>query len=120
MKFISRKLHATLDYLSALILIAAPFIFGFDGTAKWVAILVGVMIVVMSMLTDYEGGMVRTIPMSVHLTADVVAGLFLAASPWLFNFSEQVYLPHLIMGVLEVGAGLFTVSKSRDLNRPLA
>ncbi len=120
MKFISRKSHAVLDYLSAIILIAAPFIFGFEGTAKWVAILVGAMIVVMSMFTDYEGGFMKAIPMSAHLTSDVIVGIFLAASPWLFNFSAQVYLPHLIMGILEVGAGLFTVSKSQHTNTHLA
>lgn len=120
MRFISRKFHAVLDYLSAIILIAAPFIIGFEGSARWVAIFIGLMILVMSMLTDYEGGFMKAVSMQMHLTTDVIAGIFLAASPWILNFSDQVYLPHLIMGILEIGAGLFTVRKSQYSNANLA
>ena len=46
--------------------------------------------------------------MPVHLGLDAAAGLLLAASPWLFGFAEFVYLPHLILGILEMGAALMT------------
>lgn len=67
----------------------------------------------MPLFTDYEGGARKVISMSTHLTMDVIAGIFLAASPWLLNFNEQVYLPHLIVGILEIGAGLFTETESQ-------
>lgn len=115
MKFISRKIHAVLDYASGLLLIASPWLLGFADveTAKWVAIIVGVMILAMSFITDYEGGGKKILAMSTHLTIDVITGIFLAASPWLFGFNEFVYLPHLILGILEVGAGLFTDGTSQ-------
>ncbi|WP_207423367.1 SPW repeat protein [Desertivirga brevis] len=115
MRFISRKAHAVLDYMAGIILIAAPWILGFADVeaAKWSAVIVGAMILVMSFLTDYEGGGKKVLSMSAHLTMDVIAGIFLAASPWLLNFDEQVYLPHLIMGILEIGAGIFTVTQSQ-------
>lgn len=115
MRFISRKFHAVLDYITGILLIAAPWLFNFAEieTAKWVAIGVGVLILGMSFLTDYEGGGKKVISMSGHLTMDVITGIFLAASPWLFNFSEFVYLPHLIVGVMEIAAGLFTQSSSQ-------
>lgn len=115
MRFISRKAHAVLDYMAGIILIAAPWILGFADVeaAKWSAVIVGAVIILMSFLTDYEGGGKKIIPMSVHLTMDIIAGIFLAASPWLLNFNEQVYLPHVIMGILEIGAGLFTVTQSQ-------
>jgi len=43
-----------------------------------------------------------------HLTIDIIAGIFLAISPWLFGFSEIVYWPHLLVGIAEIGAGLMT------------
>lgn len=113
MRFISRKLHAVLDYLSVIILIVLPFIMGFEGISKWVAIFVGLMILAMSMLTDYEGGFSKAISMKIHLSADVITGFFLALSPWILNFSNQIYLPHLLMGILAISAGLFTVKKSQ-------
>jgi hypothetical protein len=39
---------------------------------------------------------------------DLMSGIFLAVSPWLFGFADEVYLPHLVLGILEVGAALFT------------
>ncbi|HEV7350862.1 MAG TPA: SPW repeat protein [Telluribacter sp.] len=59
-------------------------------------------------MTDYEAGVMKTVKMSTHLTMDVVAGIFLAASPWLFGFADYVFLPHLIIGIMEIGAGLMT------------
>ncbi|WP_423148264.1 SPW repeat domain-containing protein [Rubrolithibacter danxiaensis] len=115
MRFISRKFHAVLDYMTGILLIVAPWLFNFADVdaAKWVAIGVGVLILIMSFVTDYEGGGAKILSMSTHLTMDVLAGLFLAASPWLFNFDEQVYLPHLIVGILEMGVGLFTERSSQ-------
>ncbi len=52
--------------------------------------------------------------MPIHLGADVLAGILLAASPWLFGFSDRVFWPHLIVGALEIGAGLITQTQRRD------
>ncbi|MFC7524291.1 SPW repeat protein [Parapedobacter sp. GCM10030251] len=115
MRFIGRKFHAVLDYAAGLLLIAAPWLFGFASIAPatWTAVIVGAAIIGMSLLTDYEGGVAKFIPMSIHLTMDVIAGLILATSPWLFGFADQLYGPHLWMGIVEIGAGLFTVSRSQ-------
>ncbi|MEJ5961093.1 SPW repeat protein [Pedobacter immunditicola] len=115
MRFISRKAHAVLDYIMGILLIAAPWIFGFAAieAARWSAIVVGALILVMSLITDYEGGAKKILSMNTHLTMDVLAGIFLAISPWLLGFNDQVYLPHLIVGILEIGAGLFTERTSQ-------
>jgi hypothetical protein len=63
-------------------------------------------------MTNYEGGIVRIVPMSLHLNMDILLGLVLAASPWLFGFKDEVYLPHLIMGVLAILSGIMTVRSS--------
>jgi len=115
MRFISRQFHAVLDYMAGVLLLASPWLFGFAdiAAAKWVAIIAGVLMLIMSFLTDYEGGGKKVISMSSHLNMDVFTGLLLAASPWLLNFDEQVYLPHLVIGILEIGAGLFTERESQ-------
>jgi hypothetical protein len=115
MKFINRKAHAVMDYLVGVILIAAPWLLGFTDNepAKWSAVGVGIVLLAMSLITDYEGGLIKAVPMGFHLGMDVLAGLFLAVSPWLLGYHNQVYLPHLIVGILEIGAGLFTESVSQ-------
>jgi hypothetical protein len=111
MRFIPTKVHGILDYGSGLLLILSPWLFGFatGGAAQIIPIAIGLMIITMSIFTDYEAGVVRSLSMPFHLTMDVIAGLFLAVSPWLFGFAELIFWPHLVFGLLEMGAGLFTM-----------
>ncbi|HEX8332472.1 MAG TPA: SPW repeat protein [Segetibacter sp.] len=110
MRVISTKAHGVLDYMMGVLLIASPWIFGFatGGAEQWVPVAVGAMALVYSLLTNYEMGAVRTISMSTHLTLDLLSGILLAASPWIFGFADTVYLPHLILGIAEIGAALMT------------
>ncbi len=110
MRFIPTRIHGMLDYASGLLLIAAPYLFGFanGGAAQWVPTIVGAGILLMSLITDYELSLTRIIPMPVHLGMDAAGGLLLLASPWLFGFADQVRWPHVILGIMEIGAGLMT------------
>src|SRR5690606_32770349 len=82
--------------------------FANGGAEQTVPIVIGALILIQALMTDYELGAVKAMPLSAHLTMDLVAGIFLAASPWLFGFAEEVFWPHLIVGLLEIGAGLMT------------
>jgi hypothetical protein len=110
MRFISTRTHGVLDYVMGALLIVAPYLLGFaDGTAaQWVPQILGAGAIVYSLLTNYELGAVRVIPMPVHLMLDIGSGVLLAASPWLFGFADRVFWPHLILGLVEIGAGLMT------------
>ncbi|HYF70330.1 MAG TPA: SPW repeat protein [Ohtaekwangia sp.] len=110
MRFISTKAHGVVDYLMSILLIASPWLFNFDrgGAETWVPVILGAGAIVYSLLTNYEMGMSKTISMRMHLNLDLVSGVMLAASPWIFGFSEFVYMPHLIFGILEIGASLMT------------
>jgi SPW repeat len=110
MRFISTRMHGMTDYLIGVLLIAAPYLFGFatGGPKQWVPIALGAGVIVYSLITDYELGAVRMIPMPAHLALDGLGGAFLAASPWLFGFQDQVFWPHLVIGLFEIGASLMT------------
>ena len=115
-------MHAKIDYFAGIIFMASPWIFGFKDSvgATWTVIAAGLLALMLSLFTDYEGGMVRSIPMRVHLTADVFSGALLASSPWLFGFAQEVFLPHLLMGLFEVSAGLLTSKHpSHDQSGPV-
>jgi hypothetical protein len=104
MKIISTRAHGVLDYLVGLLLIAAPFVLGFaDNTAAmWVPVILGAGTILYSLMTDYELGAFHVLSMPTHLVIDLVSGIFLAASPWIFGFDDRVYLPHLIVGLMEI------------------
>ena len=114
MKFIDTKTHGFLDYIVGLFLIVAPWVFGLDpATAEgMIFIIMGAGVVVYSLITSYELGLIRVLSMKTHLTLDVLSGILLAASPWLFGFADRVYLPHLIIGIMEICAGMMTKTET--------
>lgn len=110
MRRIPTRLHGMMDYAGGAFLIVSPWLFGFndDKPATWAVIGVAIVILVQSLLTDYELGVARRIPMRVHLMMDTLAGAFLIASPWLLGFADEVWVPHLVFGIAEMGAAKMT------------
>lgn len=110
MRFIPTQIHGILDYLVGVALILIPFLLGFGnaGVEMWIPIIFGVGIIGYDFLTAWEAGVLPIITAPVHLWLDVAAGIVLAISPWLFSFSEAVWIPHLVVGIAILVAGLFT------------
>jgi hypothetical protein len=110
MRFISTRVHGYVDYLMGVLLIAAPWLFDFarGGAETWIPVILGAGVILYSLFTDYELGLVKSLSMPPHLWLDGLGGLLLAASPWLFGFADWVWAPHLIFGLLEIGAALTT------------
>lgn len=110
MKLIPTRIHGILDYGSALLFIISPWLFGFSGYSAptWPLIAAGVLVLGQSLMTNYELGLSKRIPMPMHLNMDIGLGILLAVSPWLLEFADRVYWPHVAFGALEIGAGLLT------------
>jgi hypothetical protein len=113
MRFIPTKVHAMMDYLVGVLLIVSPWLFGFadDGIKTWLPVILGAGALLYSLMTDYELSLSKSISMKTHLTLDLLSGILLAASPWIFGFADEVYAPHLILGLLEIGASLMTKTR---------
>jgi hypothetical protein len=110
MKFISTRTHGTIDYIAGILLLVSPWLFEFasESISTWIPVLLGATVILYSLFTDYEYGLVPEITMRGHLTLDAIAGIFLAVSPWLFNFASFVYIPHVILGIAFVVLSLTT------------
>ena len=107
MLMITSRLHGVIDYIVGIALIAAPWLFGFAdfenfAAATWTPIVIGLAMIGMSLMTNYEFSIVKIISMRAHLMLDFVLAMVLALSPWLLNFADYVYAPHLIVGLAEV------------------
>jgi hypothetical protein len=102
MRLINTRVHGWLDYIVGGLFILVPWLLGFaeGGAETWVFVALGVVSIVYALLTDYELGVVRVIPMHVHLWIDAVIGFALLVSPWVFNFAGEVWLPHVTLGAL--------------------
>lgn len=112
MRFISTKVHGILDYLVGALLIATPWLLGFEDNTliTWIPVILGGSTLFYSLFTNYEPGLIKLLPMPLHLIIDFLSGLLLAASPWLFDFAYQLYLPHLVLGSTEIVITLFSRS----------
>lgn len=110
-KILSSQVHGIADYVTGATLLAAPYIFGFsemEGAPVMIPQIIGGMIILQSLATDYELSVLKIIPLKTHLMLDYGASLFLAASPFLFGFSDEaanVWMPHLLTGL-----GYFVIS----------
>jgi hypothetical protein len=104
MRILPTRVHGVLDYTVGLFLIGAPWLLGFDygGAETVVFVIFGVTAIFYSLFTDYELGVARMLNMRIHLLLDIAAGLFLAASPWLFGFADDVMIPHIVFGAFSV------------------
>lgn len=114
-RFIPTQIHAYLDYLMGILLIASPWLFGFAGTgaAAWTPVVLGVVLIVYSLITAYEVSIANVLPISTHLWLDALSGLLLLVSPWLFGFALVIWWPHVIFGLFEIGAAMFTKTNAK-------
>lgn len=117
LRFIPTKAHGVADYVTAGALLAAPELFRIDrGSAAGIVPRAnGAAAGVYSLLTDYELGARRVLPMRAHLALDAVSGVTLAAVPWLTGGARRGFrnwVPHALVGATEVGFALLTKTEA--------
>jgi len=89
-RFVTRKIHAYLDYPVAFALIGLPFLLGLGASnplALWLSVATGVAAFVLTVLTDHETGLIHVVPYALHVAVDFMVGLAFVAAPSLFGFS---------------------------------
>jgi hypothetical protein len=122
MKIISKFNHGILDYASSIMLLSAPNLFGFadiGGPSVWILRFAGLTMLLQALMTDYDLGLVRLIPITMHLMADYILAMFLVSSPWLFGFDARPIagtVTAIVMGLLAFGVALMTQPRGRARN----
>lgn len=113
MRFLPTRLHGVIDYAWGLTLLASPWLLGYADVpaARWIAVVFGIGAILYSLVSDYEPGLLRLLPMPLHLGLDGVAGFILAISPLGFGFADQVFWPHVLFGLFSVAASLVTQTR---------
>ncbi len=89
-RFITKNMHAVLDYPVALSLMVAPFILGLGDShpaARWLAVGTGVAALILTLLTNHRLGVLRVLPYAVHLAVDGLVGVVFVFAPLVVPFS---------------------------------
>jgi len=116
MGFISTKAHTVIGIIVGVVLLLAPTIFNFsDNTAATMsAVIVGVFILLNELITTSPYSPIKLVPMKVHVVLDVLTGVFLALTPFLFNFAngddKAMWVPHIVVGIMVAGYALLTTT----------
>lgn len=102
-RFITKSLHAYLDYPVALGLIAMPFLFELGASAPmafWLSIVTGGAAFVLTVLTDHQLGVFRVLPYSLHLVVDGLVGIAFVAAPIGLDFAGLDFWYYLVLGLI--------------------
>lgn len=90
MRFVTKTIHAYLDYPVAALLIAMPFLLNLGSSnplAKWLSVATGIAALVLTIFTDHELGLVRVLPYSFHLAVDFLVGVVFFVAPFALGFN---------------------------------
>ena len=82
--------HGVVEYLAAILFIAAPFLFAFEEDAPVaVSLVVGVVMLIVAACTHWKTGLIDTISVHAHAMLDYLLAIFLIASPFIFGFDDD-------------------------------
>jgi len=89
MGFVTKQIHAYLDYPVAVALIALPSLLGLGASnplALQLSVGTGIVALILTVLTDHQLGVYRIIPYAGHLFVDGLVGVLFVAAPFMFSF----------------------------------
>nr|WP_298923668.1 hypothetical protein [uncultured Allomuricauda sp.] len=89
MKFITKRIHAFLDYPVAVALIVLPFLLGLGDSnplALQLSVATGIAAFVLTLLTDHHLGAFKVIPYKFHLLVDFIVAVVFILAPFILSF----------------------------------
>jgi len=89
MKFVTKQIHAFLDYPVAIALIGLPFLLSLGSSnplALQLSVVTGIAALILTILTDHQLGIFRIISYQIHLMVDFLVGVLFVLAPFIFSF----------------------------------
>lgn len=108
-KPITTKVHGILDYMTAGLLVTLPRAMGWSPTVTRLLDASALGAVAYSLITKYEWGAIKAMPMKAHLTLDAVSGgMLIGAAALLEDEDPDVRATLGALGAYEIGAALLS------------
>jgi len=110
LNLIPTRIHGVLDFMTAGLMVALPRALGWGRTPTRLLDVAAGAAVAYSLVTDYELGVYRKLPMNGHLLADGLSGAALLVSAAYFLEDEEPEVRGMVtaIGAFEVAAALFS------------
>lgn len=114
MKLFTTKVHSGLDYTSVAVLPVLPRALGWESHSRTMCDAAAGAALLYSLATDYEGGVVKVLPMPAHLALDAAWGTsLLAAGAFLTDAPPAARWTFAAFGVVGLIAALTTETAPR-------
>ena len=101
MKFVTKRIHAFLDYPVAIALIALPFLLGLGSSnplALQLSVATGIAAFVLTLLTDHHLGAFKVVSYKMHLIVDFAVAVVFLLAPFVLSFEGIDMYYYLING----------------------
>lgn len=98
MKRLMPRAHGYADYFYGIGLLVGPLLFDFDPRAKLISYLFGVVLLMLSLLTNYPRAAIKSIPFPIHGGLELIMSGLLFAMPWVFGFSADTVAKNYFLG----------------------
>ena len=109
MKLFSTRMHGIIDYLSVGTLFTLPRALGWSARVTGLMTNAALGTLVYSLLTRYELGLVKVLPMKGHLALDGMSGALFCGAPLLFPDEDTSVKAALVgFGLFELAAAFMT------------
>ena len=105
LRFVTKDIHAYLDYPVALGLMAMPALLGLGSSnilAFWLSVATGVAALLLTILTDHHLGLIRVLPYKLHLAVDGAVGIVFLLAPFALGFSGLDAAYYWVLGATVV------------------
>ncbi|MCC1485423.1 hypothetical protein [Winogradskyella immobilis] len=89
MKFVTKRIHAFLDYPVAIALIVLPYVLGLGDSSSLalnLSVAIGIAAFALTLLTDHHLGVLRVISYKIHLIVDFLVAVVFILAPFIFSF----------------------------------
>ena len=89
MKFVTKRIHAFLDYPVAIALMVLPFLLGLGDSnplALQLSVATGIAALILTILTDHHLGIFKVLSYKLHLIVDFLVAVVFIIAPFALSF----------------------------------
>ena len=120
MKLLSRRTHGLADYAVVAVLLSLPLALGLTGAPRTLAYSLAFAHLLITALSSFPPGAFPILPFLLHAFVEIIAGVFMIASPWLLHFADDLAArsTFMIIGAVLLVMAVFTDFDRRKQSEP--
>ncbi|MCW5602373.1 hypothetical protein [Nitrosomonas sp.] len=110
MQIISPRQHGYLDFLTVILFLLAPVLFGLSEVPALLAYGLAIVHLAVTLTSDFPFGLIKLIPFTVHGWIERIVGPTLVVVPFVLGFADEPMARNFYMGMglIIIVVGLLT------------